>query len=459
MSVRICYVLDAFSGDRNKDLSHAYLREMLECLTRMDQLYLQKHPETPLLYDSGVTYQEEPPGAEDWVDIPSILKIGWGDCVPLSTLVLRDDYSFAPIAALKPGDRIMGDGTWTSVLEGAITGEKSILAFDLDNGGVLRCSPEHRLFMRDGSERHACDVKVGERLKAPGSAFPTSETPWDFGAIEPADFAWLVGTHIADGWVDSHETRFSISGFDDRPKRGKVEQKQRIKAICEKAGINARWAPKYIEVHDAALTEVMLACGKRAPNKHVPNLARFNSGQVRSLIEGLQTDCSVANEGTLTHGTTSEVLALQLRVLYRMCGQSVHIKRWDEHGGLGTHPIYRVIVRRHATEDTTKAWKTRAAFMADSVGVRAIRLEEEPELCADITTDSGRFYLPETDLVVHNCEELAAWRVAELRERYGINAQCEFSSQRKDDGSYLYHIYVKLPDGRTEDPSRELGMI
>lgn len=88
-------VLDAFSGERNKDLSHAYLRELLECLTRMDQIYLQKHPETPLLYDSGIQYQEEPPGAEDWVDIPSILKIGWGDCEELAAwrvAELRERY-------------------------------------------------------------------------------------------------------------------------------------------------------------------------------------------------------------------------------------------------------------------------------------------------------------------------------------------------------------------------------
>ena len=52
-----------------------------------------------------------------------------------------------------------------------------------------------------------------------------------------------------------------------------------------------------------------------------------------------------------------------------------------------------------------------------TTGARVVAIREvEPELCCDITTDTGRFYLPESDLVVHNCEDLACYRVAELRE-------------------------------------------
>lgn len=35
------------------------------------------------LYDSGVVYQEEPPGEEEWLDIPSLYKQGFGDCEDL----------------------------------------------------------------------------------------------------------------------------------------------------------------------------------------------------------------------------------------------------------------------------------------------------------------------------------------------------------------------------------------
>lgn len=60
------------------------LQILLEALTRLDQRFLREHPTTPLLYESGVRYQEEPPGAEDWQDIPTCLAFGYGDCEDLA---------------------------------------------------------------------------------------------------------------------------------------------------------------------------------------------------------------------------------------------------------------------------------------------------------------------------------------------------------------------------------------
>lgn len=52
-----------------------------------------------------------------------------------------------------------------------------------------------------------------------------------------------------------------------------------------------------------------------------------------------------------------------------------------------------------------------------------------------------------------DCEDLAAWRAAELRKR-GIPARAVAirSGKRK------FHAVVKWPDGSIEDPSRVLGM-
>lgn len=52
-----------------------------------------------------------------------------------------------------------------------------------------------------------------------------------------------------------------------------------------------------------------------------------------------------------------------------------------------------------------------------------------------------------------DCEDLAAYRVAELR-RQGIAATILIRVVRPD----LWHVLVQWPDGRTEDPSAKLGM-
>lgn len=59
---------------------------------------------------------------------------------------------------------------------------------------------------------------------------------------------------------------------------------------------------------------------------------------------------------------------------------------------------------------------------------------------------------------VGDCEDLAAWRIAELRLR-GIDAEpLVVPTGRNKAGQRRYHALVELPDGSTDDPSRRLGM-
>lgn len=56
-----------------------------------------------------------------------------------------------------------------------------------------------------------------------------------------------------------------------------------------------------------------------------------------------------------------------------------------------------------------------------------------------------------------DCEDLACWRIAELRQIAGIKAHPKIS-WRELGGGLRYHALVRYPDGRTEDPSLALGM-
>lgn len=77
--------------------------------------------------------------------------------------------------------------------------------------------------------------------------------------------------------------------------------------------------------------------------------------------------------------------------------------------------------------------------------------------CVDITTSTGTFWLPETGVVTHNCDNLASWRVAELRE-LGIPAKPYITWRKRPDGGTTYHVVVLLGDGSSEDPSLLCGM-
>lgn len=56
-----------------------------------------------------------------------------------------------------------------------------------------------------------------------------------------------------------------------------------------------------------------------------------------------------------------------------------------------------------------------------------------------------------------DCDNVASWRAAELRE-LGIPADPYITWRKRPDGGMTYHVVVKLADGSIEDPSLLLGM-
>jgi hypothetical protein len=60
------------------------LRALLEALTTANMVYLQTNPHTPFLYESGVRYLEEPPGFDEWQDVPDTIARRSGDCEDLA---------------------------------------------------------------------------------------------------------------------------------------------------------------------------------------------------------------------------------------------------------------------------------------------------------------------------------------------------------------------------------------
>jgi hypothetical protein len=60
------------------------LAHLLEALTLVNVAWLREHPGAPWLYESGVRYEEEPPGRDEWQDIPETITRREGDCEDLA---------------------------------------------------------------------------------------------------------------------------------------------------------------------------------------------------------------------------------------------------------------------------------------------------------------------------------------------------------------------------------------
>jgi hypothetical protein len=75
--------IGAAKAGRDFSQNNKKLLWLLEALVKCNMIWLESHPKAPKLYSSGVRYEHEE-GTEEWLDIPNILKEGWGDCEDLA---------------------------------------------------------------------------------------------------------------------------------------------------------------------------------------------------------------------------------------------------------------------------------------------------------------------------------------------------------------------------------------
>jgi hypothetical protein len=88
-SHKFTFDMDGFAwGDRRRAARRMQI--LLDALTKIHIDHLSHFPKTPSLYESGVVYEREPPGREDWQDILTTLRRGSGDCEDLATWRVAD---------------------------------------------------------------------------------------------------------------------------------------------------------------------------------------------------------------------------------------------------------------------------------------------------------------------------------------------------------------------------------
>lgn len=387
--------------------------------------YVRDHPEVDQFTLAGKT----------------LFRLRAGDCLPGETLLMTPK-GFVPIAEIRVGDVVMGDGAWVKVTRWWDKGVLPTRSLSLNTGSTLRCTDDHRLFSvpviaagaRPGLRASAVEVAASEIEEGhqllTGSTLPMGRERLSEGK------AWLLGVHIADGWVEYDGSgapyRVRISGKDGQPKEA---QKRRVEAVCAELGWSTTWAERFITINSREAAEWLAPCGRCAPEKKLPKLD-FDLATVRSILEGLAADASVSNTGTVTYNTTSEELALQIRVLHRMLGQRTNIRRVDEHGGLGSHPIYRVSAIQQGRYRHAIVQEVQENFVEEHV--------------FDIEVEGHRFWLPEHDLVVHNCDDQAIALAARLRS---IGYPVAFRVIRAKGAPTWSHIYVMVglpPTGPTK---------
>ncbi len=165
------------------------------------------------------------------------------------------------------------------------------------------------------------------------------------------------------------------------------------------------------------------------------------------------------------HSTSSDALMEQIRLGLLLLGSPTYTYHQLDHQGVGNEPIWRVTeynelasklrgreerLTKLGLNDLTYA-TVRSAVPFGTAHVGCIEVE-----------GNHNFFLADGTLVA-NCDGLACWRAAELRQA-GIPARPMMTKRKRPDGGTTYHALVvwppfgSTPHESSEDPSLLLGM-
>lgn len=312
-----------------------------------------------------------------------------GDCLHEDTLLLTDTFEFIPIKNIEEGQKIYGkDGKLTPILKKVDKGKSNCISISLSNGGQLTLTKDHVMFLDDGMEISAGKLKIGDKLLSVDK-LETENIPCN---PDDNENGWLEGVYVADGWHES--CRISISGKDGHPKE---KQKERVLKICEDRNWSYRWHERYISINNKELADKFKKNGCHAIEKHIPELKKSMDYRL-GLLDGLNADASITKHGTIVFRSINPILALQFRVLHLLNGirTSMHEITPEQHRGFGKHSIFEITTQMKRPQP-----------------IKVISIEETADAHVyDIQTENKGIYLPESNIVVHNCDDLSTFVVS-----------------------------------------------
>ena len=226
------------------------------------------------------------------------------------------------------------DGSPSRIVAAVCNGRKRVVNFHLADGSTLRCTSNHRVFVRDSKgdivEKEARQLEIGvDRLVLSRETLLPQESRVELNHMVPdADLAWLTGLMVGDGYCGRSETLTSDT-WD--LKINTPAELARVECVLKKYGVPFRAHEKSwgycLRGHGAVSRHFWQALGLwgRVGDKQVPEwVYRTSAENIAAFLGGLfDADGHVSLNGNRrlpVFSNTSLPLAQSVQTLLRSMG-------------------------------------------------------------------------------------------------------------------------------------------
>jgi hypothetical protein len=451
-------------------------------------------------------------GGERFRDIGRIIENGGGDCFPLSQKIIARSKSSGLYELLALGDLRFVYSHYEALsynfskccyefkpIVGFVDkGVKPVSKARLSNGTDLIATNDHKFWSVDGSSPNHrrigvrtmgeyvedyINFKKGRLTKRQRTArtriIQASKIPsLDVVSVSQAQ-AYLAGMYAAEGdFSDGSHTRIG---------QHKERVRTKIEAALGAVNTSFHYAPgrgktpgsgAQYSLHGGAsnpIVSMMRGQGADSFSKRLPReFLSASESAVAQMMEGhADGDAWQPANGAYKrpnidaiYATSSDELLEQLRLGTLILGRPTYAYRYEDHGGSGNSPIWRL----HEYNASATKLRDRAELVEGELGLPGLRYGTVRNAtpfgtahvgCIEVA-DNHNFVLADGTLV-SNCDNVATWRAAELRQA-GIPANPYMTNRVRPDGGTTYHVLVQWPPmtwcpyPTLEDPSLLLGM-
>ncbi len=378
---------------------------------------------------------------------PVWFNLGWAGrrqavsaCLPYDVRV-NTDKGLLPIGEIvrlfqsTPNPQISTyapDGTPSRIVAAVCNGRKRVVNFHLADGSTLRCTSNHRVFVRAAKgeivEKQAGDLVIGvDRLILNRSVLLPEATVLSLNSLTPdADLAWLTGLMVGDGYCGRSETLTSDT-WD--LKINTLPEKERTEAILTKYGVPFRTHLKSwgfcLRGHGAVSRAFWSALGLwgRVGDKQVPEwIYRTSAENVGAFLGGLfDADGHVSENGNRrlpVFSNTSLPLMQATQTLLRSLGIYATLTAYTDsrddyarkisyslgiYDNISVEQFEALIGFTHAHKQARMTERLiEAGFSLRSADVLVVsKTLGGPEYVYDIQTESETFWAE--GILLHNC--------------------------------------------------------